>query len=112
VKKNNKGFTLMEMLIVVAIIAILVAIAIPVISTSIEKAKKATDEMNINTAFAEAARNMLSTGETGTSKTGPLQSDGETIVLQDGQTYVTEAGVILSISVDTEGNITLESSGK
>jgi prepilin-type N-terminal cleavage/methylation domain-containing protein len=29
-KKNNKGFTLAELLIVVAIIAVLVAIAIPV----------------------------------------------------------------------------------
>ena len=30
--QNKKGFTLMEMLIVVAIIAVLVAIAIPVLS--------------------------------------------------------------------------------
>lgn len=45
-KMNKKGFTLMEMMIVVAIIAILVAIAIPTFTGSIEKAKKATDEAN------------------------------------------------------------------
>ena len=38
-KNNNKGFTLMEMLIVVAIIAVLVAIAIPVFTNQLEKAR-------------------------------------------------------------------------
>ena len=37
--KNKKGFTLMEMLIVVAIIAVLVAIAIPVYQGQVHKAK-------------------------------------------------------------------------
>ena len=37
--KNTKGFTLMEMLIVVAIIAILVAIAIPTFTKQLEKAR-------------------------------------------------------------------------
>ena len=41
-KKNKKGFTLMEMLIVVAIIAVLVAIAIPTISTNLHKAGQCT----------------------------------------------------------------------
>lgn len=35
---NKKGFTLMEMLIVVAIIAILIAVAIPVFSAQLHKA--------------------------------------------------------------------------
>lgn len=40
-KKNEKGFTLMEMLIVVAIIAVLIAIAIPTFTASLNKAKVA-----------------------------------------------------------------------
>ena len=52
--KNNKGFTLMEMLIVVAIIAILVAIAIPSFTTQLEKAREAADIANIRSAYAEA----------------------------------------------------------
>lgn len=40
---NKKGFTLMEMLIVVAIIAILIAVAIPVFSAQLHKARVATD---------------------------------------------------------------------
>ena len=47
---NKKGFTLMEMLIVVAIIVILVAISIPTFSNSLDSAKKATDAANFRSA--------------------------------------------------------------
>lgn len=47
---NKKGFTLMEMLIVVAIIVILVAISIPAFSNSLDSAKKATDAANFRAA--------------------------------------------------------------
>ena len=52
-KKNNKGFTLAELLIVVAIIAVLVAIAIPVFTAQLEKSREATDLANIRSAYAE-----------------------------------------------------------
>ena len=51
---NKKGFTLMEMLIVVAIIAVLVGIAIPTMSNQLEKAREATDAANIRALYAEA----------------------------------------------------------
>lgn len=52
--KNTKGFTLMEMLIVVAIIAILIAIAIPTFANQMEKAREAADVANIRSAYSEA----------------------------------------------------------
>ncbi len=51
-KKNNKGFTLAELLIVVAIIAVLVAIAIPVFTTQLEKSRESTDVANVRSAYA------------------------------------------------------------
>lgn len=41
--KNNKGFTLAELLIVVAIIAVLVAVSIPVLTSQLEKSRRAVD---------------------------------------------------------------------
>ncbi len=51
-KNNKKGFTLAELLNVVAIIAVLVAIAIPVFTSQLEKAREATDAANIRSAYA------------------------------------------------------------
>ena len=42
-KKNKKGFTLAELLIVVAVIAVLVAISIPIFNKQIEKSREAHD---------------------------------------------------------------------
>ena len=50
--KRNKGFTLAELLIVVAVIAVLVAIIIPIFSSQLEKSRRAVDLSN--------ARNMKS----------------------------------------------------
>ena len=58
-KKNNKGFSLAELLIVVAIIAVLVAIAIPVFTTQLEKSREATDVANIRSAYADLMTNYL-----------------------------------------------------
>ena len=56
---KKKGFTLAELLIVVAIIAILVAIAIPVFGSSLTKAKQSVDDANIRAAYAQYTVDLL-----------------------------------------------------
>lgn len=54
-KQNSNGFTLMEMLIVIAIIAILIAIAIPVFASQLERSREAADLANVRSAYAQVS---------------------------------------------------------
>lgn len=58
-KRNRSGFTLMEMLIVIAIIAVLIAIAIPVFASHLEKAREAADLANVRSAYAQVSAEAL-----------------------------------------------------
>lgn len=56
-KRRGSGFTLAELLIVVAIIAVLVAVSIPIFTSQLEKARRAVDmsnARNIRSALANA----------------------------------------------------------
>ena len=64
--KKSGGFTLIEMLIVVAIIAILVAVSIPMVGSALEKARVATDQANERAAKGAAMVEYLTEGKTGT----------------------------------------------
>ena len=65
-EKRKSGFTLMEMLVVVAIIAVLIAIAIPLFSSALDNARKSTDLSNMRSAYAAAmAEWTLEAGESG-----------------------------------------------
>lgn len=69
-KMNKKGFTLAEMLIVVAIIAVLVAVSIPVFTSKLEKAREATDIANMRAAKAAAVAAYL---------------DEDDLIMEDGE---------------------------
>ena len=58
-KMNKKGFTLIEMLVVIAIIAVLVAIIIPTVSSATVKAAAAADAANLRALVAEASTDYL-----------------------------------------------------
>lgn len=61
--KKRNGFTLVEMLIVIAIIAILIAIAIPTVSTALENSRVAVDQANERAAQGAAVTAYLANSE-------------------------------------------------
>ena len=63
-KNKRNGFTLAELLIVVAIIAVLVAVAIPVFTAQLNKAKYATDLANLRALYAIGTADYLANGKT------------------------------------------------
>ncbi len=61
-KLNKKGFTLAELLIVVAIIAVLVAIAVPIFTNSLEKARYGVHSSNGRAMKSLAVAELLGSG--------------------------------------------------
>lgn len=137
-KQNRKGFTLAELLIVVAIIAVLVAVAIPVFSAQLEKSREATDVANIRSAYAEVVTKYLENPTANTSfaisvavqqKVAGCQTDPAPVLTYQGnakQSTYKLSGVlggnslptkyVVKITIDTatgaaSPNITAERSG-
>ena len=100
--RHRKGFTLMEMLIAVAIIAILVAVAIPVFTAQMHKVRVAADWANIRAYYSEIQADFILTGAYN-SKVPDMHKDGiydrteldflsgEKVTLKDGYYGVTTA---------------------
>ena len=78
-KKNKKGFTLAELLIVVAIIAVLVAISIPIFTSQLEKSRDAVSVSNIRAAYAEAQTAVLTNGTGVQTSTNDITDGNVTI---------------------------------
>ena len=68
-KLTKKGFTLAELLIVVAILAILVAVSIPIFTSKLHDAKDSTDMANERAAKAAAVAAYMSADEPGGTAT-------------------------------------------
>lgn len=91
--KSAKGFTLAELLIVVAIIAVLVAIGIPIFTSQLEKSREAVDLSDVRSAYAEVMMAAI-TGDTTAYYT---KDANQTIYKQPGST---PEGNVYSITVE------------
>ncbi len=109
-KKMNerKGFTLAELLIVVAIIAVLVAVAIPVFTAQLNKARLATATANARSEYAAFAASYLTadsptalTDATVTGWAGKLGVSGATVSLNGTNIVVTYSGSTNSFAIDS-----------
>ena len=85
-QKNNKGFSLVELIVVVAIMAVLMGILVPTLVKNVEKSKKQKDA----SAIEEIRSTMV------TTLADPTYSDIEATIVYDGTT----------IDVDDPKNIT------
>lgn len=97
---NKKGFTLMEMLIVVAIIAVLIAIAIPTFNSALNKAKVGTDTANIRSGYAGVMVEILAGGAAKDDTYG-LNDDGSVTKLTSGATgsYTTKGKAEADVTI-------------
>ena len=79
IRSSKKGFTLAELLIVVAIIGVLVGISIPIFTTQLEKSRESTDIANMRAAKAAAVSAYLGEEKIGDTQLGSGQTAAATL---------------------------------
>ena len=97
-KMNKKGFTIVELVIVIAVIAILSAVLIPTFSGVVEDANKTAAVANAKAAYQEYSGMMMTEGKV---EEDLVYSDGKYYVaIKDGQmgdAYETEAEAVKEV---------------
>ena len=84
-KRNRKGFTIVELSIVIAVIAILAAAMIPVFGNIVGNSRKATAARNAQTIYTNYVNNFVTT-----SDDGEYAADCWVVVNVDGKDYYVE----------------------
>lgn len=131
-KMNKKGFTLAELLIVVAIIAVLVAISIPIFTSQLKKARLATNQANARAAHAAVVAELLDEQKTAgkadytvsTAKVGKIEETTTKLAIDTDPSNwkVDDTGVtadlddkevtVWTVSIQADGTVTYEATTK
>ena len=98
-KKNNKGFSLIELIIVIAIMAILVAIIAPNLTKYLGKSKKSTDKKNAD-EIASQLQTSISDYES--------QDDAGEIISTINKTLKIKWTAATTASIDPSGDVTTD----
>lgn len=90
-KKNNKGFSLVELIVVIAIMAILAAVAIPTFAGFIEKANEGSDDSFLNDVKYAVELALTEEGGLGNSTIEVNVTSGVVVSIEVGEEAIYDA---------------------
>lgn len=104
-KMNNKGFSLIELIIVIAIMAVLVAIIAPNLTKYLGKSKSQTDKTNID-EIKKQFKNAISDAATDeiTNVAGTYTVSGNSVTTTATSTGATKFAGYVSKALDADTN--------
>ena len=119
-RKNNKGFSLVELIVVVAIMAVLIGVLVPTLVRNVEKSKKqkdvsAVEEVRNQMTIALADEKFTSLKGTITCSNGKITLDGSTKGVEPNDTaadYIKEVCQNLNAKDTFEKQLTSKAYGK
>ena len=76
-RSNKKGFTIVELVIVIAVIGILAAVLIPTFSSVVDKANKSAAEQELKSAYTIALAEAITDGAISADETIYILKSGE-----------------------------------
>lgn len=97
IRKDKKGFTLVELIVVIAILAILALILIPAITGYVSKAEKSKNEANARALYSQASFEVYTFDET--------LAAGETLKSKVEGKLVVDAGESVTISLNADNEL-------
>ena len=90
-KMNRKGFTIVELVIVIAVIAILAAVLIPTFSGIVDKANGSKALQEVKNAYTVYVSDTLSANETPVSSMKVVHENGTVVEIIDGKAAINKS---------------------
>lgn len=111
-REEKDGFTIAELLIVVAIVAVLVAIAIPVFTGALNDAKSGTDQANARSLYGDVQAAYLSAPDKDkfdlTAYGLESGKASKKFTFSDGQPVELNGDNLVTVTIDSDKGVTVK----
>lgn len=114
-RRSGKGFTLIELIVVIAILGILAAVLVPTVTGIVGNAKKSAEHTDVHTAYVAAQEAVEECENNGWTfdTAGAVAGGSFTTIAEGAKTFAAGANITaISLSGDVISSLTVSTQGK